>query len=258
VGFKTFVLLASLPLFLQHIIIGIAVARVTRTRFYLFCWNRFDNGAVSGVVRQGFGFLVPQAAAVFITNVPALFLSAVLGPAAVTPYKLCQQMGNALMMLQALPINPLWPAYAEAKSRGDWRWIRKMFRISLLYCTFSGLVVGAGIWLLGEWVVKIWTRGMVPELPPGLLPGFGLWLLLQAVIGAPNIFLNGIGKLRKQAIGAACCAVCFIIAAPFAIRQWGVPAPVFCLTFQTLLFSGTLMCWDTILIFRNHAIIRGR
>ena len=98
-------------------------------------------------------------------------------------------------------------ARGEAKSRGDYGWIGRTFRRSLLY-TVAIAVPGCLIFaIFGRPLILLWTH------KPEALPSQELLLLMTAytfilAMSAPcNILLNGLGRLVGQAIYGMIAAV---------------------------------------------------
>jgi O-antigen/teichoic acid export membrane protein len=86
--------------------------------------GRYSRDAAGRMLRLGVLFLVLQvvsAVAFFSDNLVAAH---VLGAAAVTQYAVPRRMFDAVAMIVAMYVTPLWPAYGEAISRGDVPWVR--------------------------------------------------------------------------------------------------------------------------------------
>ena len=63
---------------------------------------------------------------------PPILLAAKLGSTAVTPYNLILRVLSLTTLSLGLFLTPLWPAYGEAKVRGDFQWIKKTYIRSLI------------------------------------------------------------------------------------------------------------------------------
>lgn len=178
-------------------------------------------------VREIFGtgtlFLIPQIAASIVSSAPPVILSSVLGAAAVVPFNLTQRLLGVISQLQGMLVGPLWPAYAEAKSRGDYAWICHAFRRSLLYSAIVGILPCVLFGLIGRPLILLWTQR--PEaLPAPLL----LWLLcgwtMAVAAGTPTaMFLNGLGRLLGPAIYGTTTAILSLILMPLFAHRYGAP-----------------------------------
>lgn len=92
---------------------------------------------------------------------------------------------------------PLWPAYADARARGDLAWSRRTLLMSLAATAITSvtLIVPATAWsdrLLSWWV------GDDVHVPPALLHAFGWWSIATIVAYPVVMYLNGFGQLRVQ------------------------------------------------------------
>lgn len=125
-----------------------------------------------------------------------IYLGLLLNPAAAGYYK----FALSIMNLVLLPINPFiattFPEITEAAARKAWGALRRLLRrVSLIAAAWT-LAFGAGLALLGNWFLRIYSEGQyLPALPVIfiLLIGYGtanvfFWnrpLLLA--LGKPNV-----------------------------------------------------------------------
>lgn len=155
-------------------------------------------------------FTIPQIAGAAIHSAPPLILASVLGAAAVVPFNLCLRVLVLIAQVQSMLISPLWPAYAEAKMRGDFPWIRQAFRRSILITVASCILPYIVIGFIGRWLILLWTQK--PETLPS--PEL-LWLLcaatmVMAFVTPGSIFLSGLGRLIGQSIYGTVTAICAV------------------------------------------------
>ena len=178
-----------------------------------------------GHARRIFGagtlFLIPQIAGGIVASAPPVILSSVLGAAAIVPFNLTQRLLGIISQVQGMLISPLWPAYAEAKSRGDYAWIRHAFKRSLLYSAVTAIIPCLLFGLIGRPLILLWI-GKPDALPTQEL----LWLMsawtLMLGTGAPcTIFLNGLGRLVGQAIYGSATAIASLFLMPTLAHRYG-------------------------------------
>src|SRR5208282_2205862 len=74
------------------------------------------------LARVGVYFFVQQISTMVLFSAPSLILSATVGAAEVTPYNLTQRVLNLFTVVANAVLLPVWPAYTDAKARGDWKW----------------------------------------------------------------------------------------------------------------------------------------
>lgn len=179
------------------------------------------------ILGSGSLFVLPQLAAVLLLAVPPVILSATLGAAAVAPFNITQRLLGMVHQLQGMLIYPLWPAYAEARSRGDFGWIRRTFQKSLIHSLWAVPLLCLAFAILGRSIVLLWTHREDTIPSHSLLWLMCGWTLLLS-IGAPaTMLLNGMGKLKGQSTYFLASALLGVLIMP-SMAHWlgmlGVPA----------------------------------
>jgi O-antigen/teichoic acid export membrane protein len=117
----------------------------------------------------------------------------------VAHYSVAQRLFIIPPLLLGFVVAPLWPAYQQAKARGDHAWIRRTFRRSLWLATavavpYVVVAVLAGPWLISRWV------GPEFVVTLGQLLAFAAWCLCCCLGGVVAMLLNGLGVLAPQAV----------------------------------------------------------
>jgi len=113
---------------------------------------------------------------------------------------------------------PLWPAYADARARGDLEWSRRTLLLSLTASAITAVAVilpatGYSDRLLSWWV------GNDVHVPPALLHAFGWWSIATIVAYPVVMYLNGFGQLRVQVALGLVFLVC-VMPAKFIGLSW--------------------------------------
>jgi O-antigen/teichoic acid export membrane protein len=205
--------------------------------------GRYRVGLPGAILRQGMLFLLPQIGAMVVNSAPAVIIASVLGTTAVTPFNVCQRLCNAFITILQLPLAGLWPAYAEAKSRGDHDWVSKTFVKSLYYTAIASIVIALAIIFGGRMAVSMWTNGaIIPD--NALLIGFGIWSVILALTSPLAVFLNGCGELHGQAIGAALFIVPLFLLTPIMLKHFGLSGAVFALIISYNSFGMMPLLWS--------------
>lgn len=134
-----------------------------------------------------------------------LVLAKILGASAVTEYSVPQRLFSLTPLLLTFVLAPLWPAYAEAKARGDVQWIRNTLRRSTALTVGISVPLTITLVVFGPQIVTAWV-GRVVQPSPTLLVGVGLSSALMTLCGVPAMFLNGMGVVRFQVVTAVAMA----------------------------------------------------
>ena len=125
----------------------------------------------------------------------------------------------------SLFLNALWPAYREALSSGDTGWVRRTFVQSLRATIPLAAIAGVVLIVLGPWFVEAWAGADVRP-PLGLVVAGALFVLVNAVSGPVAMLLNGMHKLRPQAVAAVVMAMANIALSIVWVQSIGLAGPL--------------------------------
>jgi O-antigen/teichoic acid export membrane protein len=150
---------------------------------------------------------------------PQVIISMTLGAAAVTPYNLAQRLFNLFGVVQNAFMLPLWPAYSDAKTKGDFRWIRRTLVASLgatLACTLLPMTLGAAF---AQPILAAWV-GRAAELPSTAL----IWLMCAwnalVFIAQPfGYMLAGLSEVKRLTHYAIVSSILSIVLMSMLVRR---------------------------------------
>lgn len=173
------------------------------------------------LTRSGGLFFLIQVAGTVAFASDTLVIAHVLNPEAVAQYSVVSRLTEGLVMVSALFLTPLWPAYADAYVRGDDRWIRKTLVTSLwttviFTAVLAGLLVAVSRPLVGAWV------GHRVEYSLALFAVCSGWAVLKAAGNALAMFLNGVGWIGFQALVAVLFACVVVPLKVIFAQEFGV------------------------------------
>jgi O-antigen/teichoic acid export membrane protein len=129
-------------------------------------------------------------------------------------------------------LGPLWPAYADARARGDIEWSRRTLVRSLLATAAMAILLIVPAAIRGETLLAWWV-GKDVDVPPSLLLAFGGWAIVTIVSYPVVMYLNGFGQLRFQLLMGLIFMLC-VLPAKFLGLAW---------------FGSTGMIAATVLVF---------
>jgi len=153
----------------------------------------------------------------------SLIVARVLGAAAVADYAVVQRMFLIIPLFLAMFTTPLWPAYREALARGDFSWVKRTLRNSLLGTTAIAAALSLVMLRSAGFILKVWVHGLLHPAP-ALLAGFAVWAVLEAGGSALAMFLNGAAIIKFQVIVASAFGVVCVLAKLYGCRRYGVAA----------------------------------
>jgi O-antigen/teichoic acid export membrane protein len=181
----------------------------------------FDFDGSKELFNTGFLFLLISIGSSVVFYADNFIIAQLLGPSEVARYSVGVRLFTIVTLLPQMIFTPLWPAYSEAKARGDMAWIRATLKRTAFWGL--GLSLSAGLLLLtmAPWFITRWTRGAV-GLPFSLL----LALFAAAVVFSASyphgILLWGLNALKFSAISMALVSVSSVIVKIAIIPSVGV------------------------------------
>jgi O-antigen/teichoic acid export membrane protein len=184
----------------------------------------FQSPILGDISRLGILFFIQQLAALVMFSSPSLILSVTLGAAAVTSYSLVQRVLSLFMIAVTALLLPLWPAYADAKAKSDWPWIRRtMVRSFLLVCGL-GIVPMVAVGPFVQTLISWWTGGAAVTPPQSLV-----WLLLAwnalLVLQQPfGFLLVGLSEIKRATVYSLLSAAASLAMILLLIPKFGVNA----------------------------------
>ena len=159
--------------------------------------DHISQDMVRHLLRVGGLFFALNLAVAVAYQTDMLIVSSVLGASSAAVFVIGLRMFGAVTGIFTLALQQLWPAFAEALSRGDIEWTRRRFTQVLAISTISiagmsGLLVG-----IGQPLARIWVgNNLVPPL--GLLIAFAAWTVYAHVMGQCSTLLNAAGVVGPQ------------------------------------------------------------
>ncbi len=173
-----------------------------------------DLAELRGIIKTGSLFFVQQLCALSLFTAPALLISAILGAAAVVPFNLAQRLFSLLLVIPNGILPPLWPAYAEAKAKGDWTWIGRTLNRSLVTVTGLTIVPMALVAFFARDLLRLWTGSHESTviLPSAVLVGMlFVWNALVVMQQPFGFMLAGLSEVRRVTLYSVCTAVTSIV-----------------------------------------------
>jgi O-antigen/teichoic acid export membrane protein len=181
----------------------------------------FSRDIASRLLKTGLMFFCLQLAAALGYQSDNLVIAHLLGARMVASYAVPSRLFNILPLLIGIIAGPMWPAYADAVASGDGQWIRKTFKrtvIGLGTMTFAATLI---LVIYGNIILTLWV-GPQMRVSFALLLAFGVRCVLSAYLQPLSFLLNGMGKLRAQAIIAILMSIFNLVLSILFVRSFGV------------------------------------
>lgn len=233
--------LAALVLAAQGILLlantVLLAVQLFQLRWFLGLFSSLQFSAVRDLLGVGAFFSVQQVVSTVMFSLPQVIISAVLGAAAVTPYNLVQRLFNLFAVVQNAFLLPLWPAYSQARARGEFDWIRmalrRSFQATALGC-IAPLVLCAGF---APWIIGLWV-GHDQVLPDYPLVALLCLLNILSFLQLPCLYLLvAVSEVKVITLYSVVGAIAGIILMLTLVRLLGVHGVVLGLLFGYMPFN---------------------
>ena len=212
-----------------------------------------DFDLFKGLLKIGFQFWIAQICAICILQTDLIVVSQLFGVAAVGIYGVLLKLFSTMEAMSTSFVSPLWPAYNEAKVRGDYKWISKTFRNSIVFASVWSVCAGGMLAVLTPSLLSHWlgkNHYYSPELPFYMLLTYALLAVGQCVA----MLLNGLGRLRLQSFIAPISAVSNILLSFILGKTIGIGGVTLATSICILLFSIVLLGFDALIGVKEYKL----
>ena len=227
------VLHASLPILVVALTgVGLLAALLNGAALFRYQrpWLRphrsdVDRQLMRPLLRVGGLFMILQIAGLVGYQLDNFVIAQIMGAESVQEYAVPVKLFSLAPTLLSFALMPLWPAYRESLARGDWAWISRTLRRSLLLAAAINIPCAVFLTFAGPWVLQLWVGDKVhPTFV--LMLGLGLWLAMNTLNGPLAMLLNGANAMGFQATCAILMAVANVTISIFLVYRVGVSGAV--------------------------------
>jgi O-antigen/teichoic acid export membrane protein len=195
-----------------------------------------DLSTARNLFETGWKFLAVSVFWMINSQTDNLIISHFLGPGAVTPYSVAFRLFSYTVVFQSFAVFALWPAYTEARARGDFQWIQRAFKANVLFSLISSAPFAILFIFFGQRVIRLWAgEAAVPQF--SLLVWMAIWNLLLASLSAATCLLRAFSHLTGMTAYGSITAVANIALSIVLVQRWGVNGVVFASVMSVGLFS---------------------
>jgi len=173
------------------------------------------------LLNLGLLFFVLQCSFTLAFTSDNIVIAQILGAAAVAAYSVPQKLFSSVTAIVSMAVGPLWPAYGEAISRGDVRWVRRVFMGSLWLVLTISIPLCTLLAIAGPWILKI-AVGKTFHAPVALLIALAIWGVVNSVSVVVSVLLNGASILKQQTWLAVVVGVSNLLISIFLTKRFGV------------------------------------
>jgi len=175
---------------------------------------------VKELMSLGAQFFIINIAVLLMLSTDNIVITQLLGPEEVTVFNVTYKLFTMISMIYILIVTPLWSAYTEAYTKGDFGWIKstlKATKKTWLILTGCTLVLLA----ISPWFFKIWLGDKV-SVPFTLSLAMSTYVISYIWLNIYTFLLNGIGKIRVQLYVSVIAGLLYIPLVIYLGKIWGL------------------------------------
>jgi O-antigen/teichoic acid export membrane protein len=191
-----------------------------RHPFLFPSYKHITKKSLKSLTSLGFTYLIAQVAAIGLTQSQPWILIQILGPASVPVFAIAMRIIFLPTTFVQMFISPLMPAYGEAKARGDWKWINKTLKNSVVLSMLATLLPMILLLFFAQPIIGLWLgEKLVPSNI--LIYGLSIQVFIGSIIAPISVMLYGLEKVRGQAILTILNMVLLLGLGIPLTRMWG-------------------------------------
>jgi len=159
-------------------------------------WKCVNKIYIYDLFSLGYKFFIINVQVLVLYQSTNLLIAYVSSPTDVTNYNIAYKLLNCAMMVYTIITAPLWPAYTDAYSRGDYEWMKNMRKkmekvllISIIFCI--------GLISVSQPVYNIWIGDDVC-VPFTMTLIVGVYVIIYCWMNLNGTLLVGLGKIQVE------------------------------------------------------------
>lgn len=205
-----------------------------------------SRNALARVAHAGLLFLGLQIVESVVVSSNSIIIARILGAGAVTQYSVPQRMFDLINLVISMLLAPLWPAYGEARERGDRAWVKRTLIRSLFLAVSFAAVAASVLFFAGHWIIRLWVGD---ALAPSslLLLGLACWKVIEIGGVAISMLQNSHDMMKFQLVTSTLVALTVIPLRITMVHSVGISGAVW----ATIISYTILSAVPTFIFFRR-------
>lgn len=173
---------------------------------------------VKPLFNLGLLFFIIQISGVVLYTTTNLLISHLLDPSEVTKYNIAYRYFSSVLMMFSIIVNPFWSAFTNAYTVKDFVWIDRIIKkLRIVGLVSIGLILL--MVFLSDTFYKVWIGDKI-EINFLLSLLIGLFFAITIFNMHICYFLNGIGRIKEQALMAVLGAIIHIPLSIILIKKF--------------------------------------
>ncbi len=194
---------AGLSIFLLTYLSGSVVANLVSTTIIMRetrfrpVWNDWSFHCMRVLFGTGTIYLGLQFLAAIAFQTDTLIVANLIGLSGAAEFGVASRMFMMITSLTGLITTPLWPAFRDARTRGDGQWVTRTLSIALAGSLIVSSISTCTIYANADSLLALWTNNVVVPSAP-LMFACLLWANTLVIGNIVSILMNGLGLIRLQ------------------------------------------------------------
>lgn len=144
----------------------------------------------------GVKFFIIQIQVVVMYQTTNILISNLSGPNDVTAYNIAYKYLNIPMMIYNIILSPLWPAFTDAYTKNDYKWMKKTYNKMYIIWIVSTICIFVMI-LLSPYAYYLWI-GEKASIPFIMTIAVAIYTAIHSLDSLQVTLINGIGCVKLQ------------------------------------------------------------
>jgi O-antigen/teichoic acid export membrane protein len=177
----------------------------------------------------GSKYLVVRSAEMGMFQSHPIIVAQVLGAAQVGVFYVAYRLLDLPSLIVGLLVNPLLPAYADARARGDWRWIWRTLGVTWAVAALFTVLLAGALLLSADFIISNWAgAALVP--PRALLFWLVAYGVVDGIVTPVPVLLYGSERVGSQAVIAVSHALVTIVFGVILTHLYGLAGMAIAMT----------------------------
>jgi O-antigen/teichoic acid export membrane protein len=205
------------------------------------------------LTKVGFQFWIAQICSILIFQTDLIIIAQLFGAVEVGTYGVFLRLFSIIDVVSSSFLLPLWPAYSDAKAKGDYQWIQKKLQSSMVTVSIWSIGAGGILTICSPILIRALV-GKDLDFPPNLPVYMLLTYVLMSLGNTTAMLVNGLGELRLQSFVAPISAIANLVLSIVLGKAIGIQGVTLATAICTFIFSILLVGGNGILAMRKELI----
>jgi O-antigen/teichoic acid export membrane protein len=215
--------------------------------------SNYNPALFKDLIKVGFQFWIAQICSICIFQTDLIIISQLFGAIEVGTYGVLLKLFSTIDVVSSSFLLPLWPAYSDAKARGDYKWIKKTLRNSILSVSIWSISAGGLLIIFSPMLVR-YLVGKDVDIPADLPLYMLLTYTLICIGNSTAMLVNGLGELKFQSFVAPISAIANLVLSISLGKAIGLQGVTLATAICTFIFSIVLVGGNGILVMRRSEL----